>query len=363
VESLAIPRPLRIGSLCTGYGGLDMAVHSVLGGALVWVADNDPGAARILAHHHPGVPNLGDITAVDWQQVPPIDIVLGGYPCQPFSSAGKRKGTEDVRHIWPHIARALRVLRPRYAIFENVAHHLRLGFDTVLSDLAALGFDAEWCLVRASEVGAPHQRKRLFVLAWPADTSRAGLEVRQVEHHAAELPAAERGRGEPAADADGRGREGHSQRDRRAVEGEPEDHSGLDSHGPGVRRETAADPQGIGRDQRRPEPARLQRRPGTPGGGTSPWGIYQPAIHRWQDILGRPAPRPTDPVGRLNPVFVEWLMGLPEGHVTDVPDLSRTAQLTALGNGVVPRQAEAALRILTARTQPHTTNTQATQAA
>ncbi|MFD4912771.1 hypothetical protein ACFWNR_06055 [Streptomyces virginiae] len=69
---------LRIGSLCTGYGGLDMAVQTVLGGTPVWVADNDPGASRILTHHFPRVPNLGDLTAVDWREVEPVDVVCGG---------------------------------------------------------------------------------------------------------------------------------------------------------------------------------------------------------------------------------------------------------------------------------------------
>ncbi|MFJ7593193.1 DNA cytosine methyltransferase [Streptomyces sp. NPDC097617] len=120
-------------------------------GKPVWVADNDPGASRILAHRFPGAPNLGDLTAVDWQRVEPVDVVCGGYPCQPFSSAGLRKGTADDRHIWPHIARALGVLRPRYAVFENVAGHLSLGFDTVLADLAALG--VECAVAHSSRIG------------------------------------------------------------------------------------------------------------------------------------------------------------------------------------------------------------------
>ncbi|WP_258535012.1 DNA cytosine methyltransferase [Streptomyces sp. PT12] len=119
---------LRIGSLCSGYGGLDMAVRAVMGGELAWVADNDPGASRILAHHHPTVPNLHDITAVDWHGVAAVDVLTGGYPCQPFSTAGKRKGIKDERHVWPYIACALGVLRPRFGFFENVAGHLSLGF-------------------------------------------------------------------------------------------------------------------------------------------------------------------------------------------------------------------------------------------
>ncbi|MFW3474427.1 DNA cytosine methyltransferase [Streptomyces microflavus] len=114
-----------------------------------------PRRQPILAHHWPDVPNLGDLKTVDWAAVEPVDIFCGGYPCQPFSNAGLRKGTDDERHIWPWIARALGVLRPRVAVFENVAGHLRLGFDTVLADLARIGFDAEWCVVRADEVAPP----------------------------------------------------------------------------------------------------------------------------------------------------------------------------------------------------------------
>nr|WSX25622.1 DNA cytosine methyltransferase [Streptomyces tubercidicus] len=165
------PAGLRIGSLCTGYGGLDMAAQQVFGGSIAWVSDIDPGACRIIDHRMPSVPNIGDLTTAPWADLEPVDIVTGGYPCQPFSHAGLRKGTEDERHIWPYIATALRVLRPRYAIFENVSGHLRRGFGTVLADLASLGFDVEWTCVRASDVGAPNNpRQRLFILAAAQDS-------------------------------------------------------------------------------------------------------------------------------------------------------------------------------------------------
>ena len=98
----------RIGSLFTGYGGLDMAVQSVLGGDVAWYSEIEPAACTVLAAHYPGVPNLGDITTVTWQDVEPVDVLTGGYPCQPFSHAGQRKGSDDARHLWPHIAAALR---------------------------------------------------------------------------------------------------------------------------------------------------------------------------------------------------------------------------------------------------------------
>ncbi|MCX5100244.1 DNA cytosine methyltransferase [Streptomyces sp. NBC_00439] len=360
---LAIDDRPRIGSVCSGYGGLDMAVEAVFGGATAWVADVDPGASRILAHHLPQVPNLGDITTVDWTGVEPVDIYCGGYPCQPFSTAGRRKGTEDARHIWPHIAHSLRVLRPRLAVFENVAGHLSLGFDTVLSDLAALGFDADWCTLRASDIGAAHQRNRLFLLAWPADTGSPGLARRWAERtapHRRRLPAPDTlDIGGDRSGARGAGRDEPAARRLAAAhtqgigEREPADqaHSVSDRGdarevpgGRGLR--TAADDDRNGRkEQQRSEPG-LGARGDSDGRSPRRWGPYGPAIERWEAVIGRPAPRPVDDLGRLNPPLVEWLMGLPAGHVTAVPGLSRTAQLKALGNGVVPQQAAHALGIL-----------------
>lgn len=359
---------LRIGSVCTGYGGLDMAVQQVFGGELAWVADNDPGAARILAHHHPQVPNLGDITAVDWHDVEPVDIYIGGYPCQPFSSAGKRKGTADARHIWPHIARALGVLRPRLAVFENVAGHLSLGFDTVLADLAALGFDAEWCTLPASAIGAAHQRKRLFLLARPADTGSAGLAWGRAAgtasngRHLAAADTVDVGEHRPGTRRAGRDEPAPRRLppadSPRVGEREPADQTDAVAGSRDARQvpgsggiESAADPAGVGRGERRTQPAREQGGLDAPLGSSPDWGVYGPAVARWESVLRRPAPRPIDAVGRLNPPFVEWLMGLDAGHVTDVPGLSRSAQLKALGNGVMPQQAIAALRTLTRSSQ------------
>ncbi|MFJ9093829.1 DNA cytosine methyltransferase [Streptomyces globisporus] len=334
---------LRIGSVCSGYRGLDLAVEAVFGGRTVWVADNDPGASRILAHHLPQVPNLGDITTVDWHQAEPVDIYCGGYPCQPFSTAGHRKGTQDARHIWPHIAHSLRVLRPRLAVFENVAGHLSLGFDTVLGDLARIGFDADWCTLRASDIGAAHQRNRLFLLAWPADTSGQGLARRwtagTAPHRRRLAPADTLDLGSHRGGARGAGRD------------EPAARRLAAPHTAGVSEREPADqthPLSGGGD--------AWSVSGGGGLGTAPgapaWGRYGPAIERWEAVIGRPVPWPVDDLGRLNPPLVEWLMGLPAGWVTDVPGLSRTAQLKALGNGVVPQQAAAALRHLVARREP-----------
>ncbi|MDF1603371.1 DNA cytosine methyltransferase [Nocardioides sp. YIM 152315] len=171
---------LRLGSVCTGYGGLDLAVASVLDVEHAWVSDvckfgpdgaghHDPCRApcTILAHRFPGVPNLGDLTRIDWHAVAPVDVLTAGYPCQPFSHAGRRRGTDDPRHLWPFIREAIRVLRPRLTFLENVDGHRSLGFDRVVGDMAEDGMHVRWVVLPASGVGAPHQRKRLFIAITP----------------------------------------------------------------------------------------------------------------------------------------------------------------------------------------------------
>lgn len=158
---------MRVGSLFTGYGGLDAAIP----GDLAWYSEIDEAACRVLTAHHGDTPNLGDVTRIDWATVPPVDVLTAGYPCQPFSPAGHRKGTNDDRHLWPYVADAIRHLRPRWVVLENVYGHLTLGLDVVLADLARMGFDARWGVVRASDAGAPHRRARLFIVAHAADTT------------------------------------------------------------------------------------------------------------------------------------------------------------------------------------------------
>jgi len=163
---------LRIGSLCTGYGGLDLAVESVFPTSrLAWYAEIEETAALIMDSNYPGVKNVGDIKTVNWCEVEDIDILTAGFPCQPVSNAGKRRGTNDARWLWPEVERAVRELRPRYVFLENVAAITNRGMGDVLGSLSAIGFDAEWSTYRASSVGAPHQRNRWFCLAWPASDS------------------------------------------------------------------------------------------------------------------------------------------------------------------------------------------------
>lgn len=158
-----------------------MAVQQYFGGELAWYSEIEPAACTILEAHHPGVPNLGDITKVDWGDVEPIDILTGGYPCQPFSQAGQRKGKDDERHLWPFVAVAIDALRPRFVVLENVRGHLSLGFGDVIAELSRMGYDARWGVVRASDAGAPHGRARIFIVAYPDGSGLQGYDSRPGE--------------------------------------------------------------------------------------------------------------------------------------------------------------------------------------
>jgi len=183
---------LRSGSLCTGYGGLDLAVMTVLGARLAWCAETDRHAAAVLAARFPGVPNLGDITALDWAAVPPVDLITAGWPCQDISYSGPGAGiTKGTRSgLWLTIAAGLRQLRPAYVFLENVAALRTRGLGKVLADLAALGYDTQWACLRASDTGACHRRDRIFILAChpaagvglaaAADPGRRGVQRRGV---------------------------------------------------------------------------------------------------------------------------------------------------------------------------------------
>ena len=156
---------LTVGSLFSGIGGFDLGLERA-GMKVIWQSEIDTFASRVLKKHWPDVPNLGDITKVDWSKVERPDVICGGYPCQPFSTAGKRGGANDPRHLWPAMHNAIRVLRPRYALMENVRGHLSLGFNRVLGDLAEIGYDAEWQVIPAAAVGALHKRDRVFIVAY-----------------------------------------------------------------------------------------------------------------------------------------------------------------------------------------------------
>lgn len=202
----------RVGSLFSGYGGLDLAVEQVFDARTVWFSEINEPVARVFAHHWPDAPNLGDITAIDWSTVEPVDVLCGGFPCQDVSTVGKRAGLAPGTRsgLWAHMATAIEALQPEWVVIENVrgllsaparrateeggddernpepatpeAATLRalepdpggLGDQparplrapgAVLGDLADLRYDARWLGLPASAIGAPHPRFRIFILA------------------------------------------------------------------------------------------------------------------------------------------------------------------------------------------------------
>jgi DNA (cytosine-5)-methyltransferase 1 len=175
---------LTVGSLFSGIGGLDLGLERA-GMQVIWQSEIDPYACKVLKKHWPEVPNHGDIKQIDWRAVEPVDVICGGYPCQPFSQAGKRKGTDDPRHLWPWVREAISELRPRYAILENVRGHLSLGGLQVIGELAEIGYDAEWRVVSAAGLGAPHRRDRIIIVAYPNNsrggTSECGIDIDRSE--------------------------------------------------------------------------------------------------------------------------------------------------------------------------------------
>ena len=161
-------------SLCSGYGGIDLGLRREIPNLrTVAYAEIEAFACELLltrmeSGQIDSAPIWPNLKTFPWESFRDcVDILSGGYPCQPFSAAGKRLGTEDPRHLWPFIADGIRILRPRLCFFENVEGHISLGLRDVIKELGSLGYAATWGIFSASEVGAPHQRKRVFILAYP----------------------------------------------------------------------------------------------------------------------------------------------------------------------------------------------------
>jgi len=323
---------MKIGSLCSGYGGLDMAVEAFYGAQTAWMSDIDKSSSLVIDKRW-NLPNLGDLRKVDWSAVEPIDILTAGYPCQPFSNAGQRKGLNDPRHIWPDIKQIVSKLRPAVVILENVRGHLSLGFKEVLQDLTEIGYDAKWTIVRASDVGAPHRRERLFILAQPTNTNsvrsplvrdESGKEGNQREPQFESKQLGESITSHPNSPTNKQLRRTH-----RTIYGEREEF--IDRTDREIFRSSGETISDTNTEQ-------LSTNWQTQRLG---WRFETPF-----ELSMRRTPNPLDQ-SKLNPIFVEYMMGLPEGWVTDL-GLSRAQQFKLLGNGVVPQQAYEAIRRLNA---------------
>ena len=163
---------MRHVDLCSGIGGFALGFEWAGLSRPVLFCDIEPWCRQVLQKHWPDVPIHSDVKelASDPERfIPDCDILTAGYPCQPFSSAGKRQGEQDDRHIWPYIRQIVAHKRPTWTVFENVYGHVSLGLDTVLADLEAEGYTTRTFIVPACGVGAPHRRDRLWIVGYTED--------------------------------------------------------------------------------------------------------------------------------------------------------------------------------------------------
>jgi DNA-cytosine methyltransferase len=159
-----------LGSVFSGIGGFELGLHS-LGIKPAWQVEQDLFCRKVLQKHWPDVQKFVRIENVVPQSLPYVDIIAGGFPCQPVSISGKQKGSSDSRWLWPEFFRIVRYVRPKYVIIENVPGLLTTNggkdFETILNNLAEIRYDAEWECIPASSIGARHKRNRLFIVAYP----------------------------------------------------------------------------------------------------------------------------------------------------------------------------------------------------
>jgi DNA (cytosine-5)-methyltransferase 1 len=160
--------PLTVGSLFSGIGGFELGLERTGGFKTVWQCEIDPFCLKVLEKHWPGVKRFADIKKMGVEEeIPHVDVICGGFPCQDISCAGKGAGIHAERSgLWWEMLRVVRLVRPRYVLVENVAALLNRGLDEVLGSLAESGYDAEWQMLSAAEFGAPHIRSRLFIISY-----------------------------------------------------------------------------------------------------------------------------------------------------------------------------------------------------
>ncbi|HEA70132.1 MAG TPA: DNA (cytosine-5-)-methyltransferase [Desulfobacterales bacterium] len=156
---------MNFGSLFSGIGGIDKGLEDS-GMTCKWQVEIDDFYTKVLTKHWPDVPKFGDIRNVGKRELETVDLIAGGFPCQPFSTAGKQRGTKDNRHLWPEMLRVISELKPTWVLGENVSGIIPLFLDQAISDLEAEGYTIEAFVLPAVAFDAPHRRDRLFIIAY-----------------------------------------------------------------------------------------------------------------------------------------------------------------------------------------------------
>ena len=176
---------LRHLDLFSGIGGFSLGLEATGGFETVAFCDIEEFPRKVLQKHWPGVKQYEDIKELNYEKLKsdgllPIDIITGGYPCQPFSIAGRKKGEKDPRHLWPEYFRLIKELRPTWVIGENVSGHIKLGLDTVLENLESEGYSVRTFSISASSIGANHQRERIWIVANTNSSRNKGEKSRSI---------------------------------------------------------------------------------------------------------------------------------------------------------------------------------------
>ena len=176
---------LRHLDLFSGIGGFSLGLEATGGFETVAFCDIEEFPRKVLQKHWPGVKQYEDIKELNFEKIKadgllPIDIITGGYPCQPFSVAGRKKGEKDPRHLWPEYFRLIKELRPTWVIGENVSGHIKLGLDTVLENLESEGYSVRTFSISAASIGANHQRERIWIVANSNSSGNKGKKSRSI---------------------------------------------------------------------------------------------------------------------------------------------------------------------------------------
>lgn len=161
---------MKFGSLFAGIGGFDLGLE-MAGWECRWQVEKDEFCRKVLAKHWPDVPKYGDVKDVGKQNLEPVDLVCGGFPCQPYSVAGQRRGNRDDRALWTEMFRIISEIQPAWVICENVTGIISLALDQVLSDLESEGYACRTFIIPACAVNAPHRRDRVWVVACSAQNA------------------------------------------------------------------------------------------------------------------------------------------------------------------------------------------------
>jgi DNA (cytosine-5)-methyltransferase 1 len=327
-------------ALFAGGGGLELGLSLALGTdyrPVAYVERECTSAAVLAANMERGwldkAPVWDDVTTFTGDVVSPlvdnIDIVTAGFPCQPWSVAGQRKGTDDERWLWPLIFRLVREIRPRSIFLENVPGLLHGGIEHVLGDLASVGFDAEWTSVRASDVGAPHRRERVFILGITSSSGRSSGSDREREHEVRD-----NGNGSPSEDQQlrGVGQSGASEGSEALADTDHGDRGQRDTG-------TEVSERAVNR------PAISERGvDDSDNQGLQRWGRYSRRGDEW--LAWPPGPSDYDAWERVDERFYPAkpdVRGVANGLARG---LARADKLRILGNGVVPQQAALAFTLL-----------------